>query len=147
MSFGGCSRPTELERPAAALCCGGELANLVQIPSVSSAAQMLARAIESGGKPSELKARALSQVTSAWDHKLVSLLIPGNDATEKLIEDFPCLMPVSWLCRRLRDSQFAADWKTEFERRTGIATGHQISPVALGIQAFNERIAQRIHKD
>ena len=142
------SKPiSELERPAAALCCGGELANLVQIPSVSSAAQMLARAIESGGKPSELKARALSQVTSAWDHKLVSLLIPGNDATEKLIEDFPCLMPVSWLCRRLRDSQFAADWKTEFERRTGIATGHQISPVALGIQAFNERIAQRIHKD
>ena len=136
----------ELERPVAALCCGGELANLVEIPSTSSTAQMVARAVKSGCKPSELKAAALSQMTSSWDHKLVSLLIPGNDATQKLIEDYPCLMPISWLCRRLRDSQFAADWKTEFERRTGIATGHQISPVALAIQVFNERIAQRIHK-
>lgn len=138
---------SELERPAAALCCGGELANLVQIPSIPSAAQMVARAIKSGGKPTDLKPVALSEMTGSWDHKLASLLIPGNDATQKLIEDYPCLMPVSWLCRRLRDSQFAADWKTEFDRRTGIATSHKISPVQLAIQVFNERIAQRIHKD
>jgi len=137
----------ELERPVAALSCGGELANLVEVPPTPSTTQMVARAVKFGCKASELKPRALTEMTSSWDPKLASLLISGDAATQKLIEDYSCLMPISWLCRRLRDSQFSADWKTEFERRTGISTGHQISPVELAIQVFNERIAQRIRED
>ena len=145
-SFAAGKPLTELDPAAAALCCAGELASLVVVPPSRNTCEMVQRAIATGRKPAALAAKSLDQIAKSWDAPIVSLFIPEDDNIAKIIQSYPSLFPLSSLCRRLRDSEFAEIGGSDIERLTGIPATHAISPRELGVQAFNERIAQRIYQ-
>jgi len=56
------------------------------------------------------------------------------------------LLPLSWLCLRLQESQGASGWEAELQSKTGLAADHELTPGELAAQVFLERQAQRVYQ-
>lgn len=128
----------------AAICCGAEIADKVLLPPLESVRQMVLQATERGRKRSALVAVPLTEIAAEWKEKILSTLIPTNTGPQEIIKRFPPLFPLSWLCSRLQESQGSPGWSQEFKLKTGIPASQSCEPGKIAMQAFNERIAQRV---
>ncbi|MGO8928275.1 MAG: GTPase-associated system all-helical protein GASH [Limisphaerales bacterium] len=133
----------DLEPGELSFCCGAELANLVMPPPTRSSSQMVRRAIRDHCKTNGGLEMSLKKLAVAWRGDLLPLLAPDEGVVKQLVQTHPPLLPISWLCNRLRESGGAAGWGEEFAVKTGIPDGRQLSLEDWGVQIFNERIAQR----
>ncbi len=131
----------------AALCCGAELADRVITPPLNNIRQMVLQAIDKKRKKSELSAQPLEKMVGQWDDKTWNLLAPSDTGLGQLTQDFPAVLPLSWLCLRLSQSQGAPGWNEEFKLKTGLDPARTYTPAELALQAFNERVAQRIYSE
>jgi hypothetical protein len=86
--------------------------------------------------------RAFEKIIAETDSAAWGLLIP-QDGAASLGNDYPAIFPLTWLCRRLQDSQGATGWAQEFEAKTRLDPAEKLDPNAIAVQAFRERIAQR----
>lgn len=137
----------DLKPGEAALRCGTELANLVMIPATDSARQMVRRAVEEGRGEAGQSEIPVEGIIQQWTAKMLELLAPNEGSEAWLPDQYPALLPLSWLCRRLRESRNKSACATEFESRTGVSAKHSSSAGDWGVQVFNERVAQRFYKD
>ena len=129
---------------AAVLSCGAELGNLCLLPAMASAEAMVRRAYEDGRKPSELRKKSLQDIAAAWKGHILSLLVADDDA-RSLAREHPPIFPLSWLCDRLLASQGISNWAEEFEQKTSVSSSQARAPVDWAVQAFRERLAQRLY--
>lgn len=136
-----------LDPGVAALCCGGELANLVLIPPLESTREMVRRETERGKKTPALLVKSLEQFSLQWEDPILALLAPDDGPAQQLVRGYPALLPLSWQCVRLRESNRSTGWIEEFQRKTSISPKQARGPADWAVQAFNERVSQRIYAE
>ena len=136
-------RVSTLKLGAAPICCGGELANIAIQPPLASIRHMVCRAVEEGRKARDLGDRSLEEMVLDWDDKVLRVLAAVESKTDSLISAYPPLFPLSWLCKRLCESQVRSGWKEEFESKTGFSPTEKRPLAEWAVQVFNERSAQR----
>jgi hypothetical protein len=137
-------RVSTLKPGAAAICCGGELANIATQPPLASIRHMVCRAVEEGRKARDLAERSVEEMVPDWDDKILRVLAAGEPKIDSLISAYPPLFPLSWLCKRLRESQVRSGWKEEFESKTGFLSTDKHVTAEWAVQVFCERSAQRL---
>jgi hypothetical protein len=130
---------------AISLCCGAELANLVVIPPTRSSRDMVRRVIRDHRKKTSPREITLIQFAADWKDQLLPLLASNDGTMKKLVQTYPAIFPLSWICSRLIESQGTATWGDELNTKTGIPEVRELSFEDWGIQVFNERIAQRTY--
>lgn len=135
----------KLDHGAVALCCGGEIANLVITPPAQSSREMVKRSIRDTIPQASSTQVTLKKLMAASGTKPLGLLSSDAPAAKKAIQRFPSLFPISWVCNRLRESEGVGDWGKEFTGKTGVADNRQMLLEEWGVQVFNERIAQRVY--
>ncbi|MEN6449163.1 MAG: GTPase-associated system all-helical protein GASH [Thermoguttaceae bacterium] len=140
-------RVSVLKPAVAAVCCGGELANIAIQPPLASIRHMVYRAVEEGRKAKDLAERSVEDMVPDWDENVLRVLAPGESRIESLISAHPSLLPLSWLCKRLSDSQVGSGWKEEFELKTGFSPTEKRPTADWAAQVFHERSAQRLLAD
>jgi hypothetical protein len=137
-------RASALKPGAAAICCGGELANIAIQPPLASIRHMVCRAIEEGRKAKDLAERSIEEMAPDWDDKILRVLAAVEPKIGSLISTYPPLFPLSWLCKRLCESQVRSGWKEEFESKTGFSSTDKRPTSEWAVQVFYERSAQRL---
>jgi hypothetical protein len=137
----------EVSAGAAAMCCGVELAERTVLPPLVSTRYMVRRAVEDGRKKGQLSAKTLVDVVAEWTTPIAGILAPKGNVSEEIASEYPWLLPLSWLSSRLMESGIRSGWESEFELKTGVPASTSLSPCDWAVQAFNERIAQRIIDD
>jgi hypothetical protein len=135
----------DLEPGAISLCCGAELANLVVTPPTRSSRQMVSRVIRDHRKKNTAPQISLKQLAADWKPELWALLTPNEGKLKTMIQTYPVLFPLSWICIRLHESQGTSVWGEELNKKTGIPEKRELSFEDWGIQVFNERITQRTY--
>jgi hypothetical protein len=130
---------------AAAFCCGLELAKRAILPPASSSVGLVKRAVEAGRKPTTLSAVSLQDAAAIWvtSDAMIEGLCPVGGSSDETIADYPALLPISWVCRQLRESKDATKLGKEVAAHTGIAVSHKHDPASWGAQVFREAILQR----
>lgn len=130
----------DLQPGAAAICSGGELGDLTSVAPAPDNIRHLARqAVERARDPESLKPVQLSSLVSEWTDVMIDVLAdPEYDGS---LDEYAVLTPLSWLCRRLKDSGLSHGWETEFEQKTGWSAAAEWGPGDLAVQVFNEQIA------
>ena len=137
-------RVSALKPAVAAVCCGGELANIAIQPPLAGIRHMVYRAVEEGRKAKDLAERSVEDMVPDWDENVLGVLATGESHIESLISAYPSLLPLSWLCKRLCDSQVGSGWKEEFESKTGCSPSEKRPTADWAAQVFYERSAQRL---
>ncbi len=72
--------------------------------------------------------------------------MPSEEHVSKFVRSSRMLLPLSWLCLRLEESQGANGWEAELQSMTGLASDHEMKPGELAAQVFLERQAQRVYQ-
>ncbi|SIN69837.1 hypothetical protein SAMN05444166_0210 [Singulisphaera sp. GP187] len=133
-----------LPADVAALVCGVEVGGRVLLPPHSGLIEMVADAATRGRKKTEVAAKALAIIASAWEEPARKLLDPQDPESRNFALEFPALLPLSWLSIRMVESRGAASWEVEFEQKTAISPSNAVVIPGLAKQAFRERVAQRL---
>ena len=129
----------------AALCCGTELADLVKLPPLNGMRQMVLDALVRNQGRENLKELSLSEASTQWTHNAMGTLVPREPTGLTLAKQSPPLVPLSWLCSRLLESGTVSGWQEEFRLKTDLTSTESYSPETIALQAFSERIAQRVY--
>jgi hypothetical protein len=129
----------------AALRAGVELADTVLTPPLPNTRFLLRRVLSTGRVTADLVQRPLRGLISEWDKVASADLVPDNPKTVELVRANPAILPLSWLCLRIAETD--SNSLSDFKKATGWDPATKTTPATLAFQAFNERIAQRIHKD
>lgn len=127
----------------AALCCGLEIADLVSVPPLEGARQMVADAASKNRKRTGLKKITLAEVMGKLSHESKQGILPIDRIVRKLAQRYASLFPISWVCLRINDSGSPTGWEEEFRNKVGFAATESYSPEEIAGQVFSERIAQR----
>ncbi len=139
----------DIESPvAAAFCCGLELPQRAILPPPPSARAMIKRAVEPSRKPATLRAISLHDAAAKWvtPEALIPALCPASQQSDEVIASYPAILPVSWVCRQLRESRDVSKLGNEVASHTGIPLNHKHVPSGWGAQVFAEAILQRALK-
>lgn len=130
---------TILEPGARAIAAGVELADLVMIPPPSNVEHFLSAVL-----PNSEEALSVRTLKESWSLPILKLFSSPGASMTAHVADHPSLFPLWWLTHRLIESGGAPGWEHEFEAKTSIAAG-EVKPIAKwALQAFRERIAQRL---
>jgi hypothetical protein len=129
----------------AAFCCGLELARHAIVPPPASLVGMVKRAVETGRKPAALGPVAMQDAAAIWitSDAMIHGLCPQGGSSDETISDLPALLPVSWVCRQLREFKDATKLGKEVAAHTGIPLNQKLDPASWGAQVFREAILQR----
>jgi hypothetical protein len=128
---------------AAALSAAVELVDKALMPPVASLTHLVQRAVARGRGPRDLSDRSLRDLVKDWSAPFWALLAHAGAVPESLYTSGQ-LLPLTWLCRRLRESDGKADWTREFEARTGIGVDRPAAIAEWSHQIQVERVAQRL---
>ena len=131
---------SKLQPAVAAFGAGRELAQRSLIPPSQAAAAMIERIVGSDRKPATLAPSALQDIAAKWTSSARDSFVSADGEASSAISRCPSLFPVSWACRRLRDS---GDLGKDFASVTGITADVSISPAEWGAQVFREAILLR----
>jgi hypothetical protein len=131
---------SELQPGVAAFAAGRELAQRSLIPPSQAAAAMIDRVVGSGRKPRTLAPVALQDIATKWTSSARDSFVPADEKASSVVSRCPSLFPVSWACRRLRDS---GDLGKDFASMTGITAEISVPPAEWGAQVFREAILLR----
>ncbi len=138
-------KPLSTLRPfEAALCCGVELGDLVRIPSLEGVRQMVKDAVTKNRNKKGLQKASLSNLIGQWTSTEKHYLVPKETESLNIVNQFPSLLPLTWICSRLINSGTTTGWEEEFEIKTGFSATENFDCETISVQVFNERIAQRI---
>lgn len=132
----------DLPPTVAAFCCGGELGKLALAPAPDNIRHMARHAVERMRDPADIRAQELRVIATNWTDPMLELLADSD--FNGTLDDYAVLMPISWLCQRLKDSGLASGWDAEYERKTGLSASAEWRPGDLAVQVFNEQIAHRL---
>lgn len=135
----------DIESPVvAAFCCGLELAQRAILPPPPSAINMIKRAVETDREPATLIAVSLHDAAEKWiKDSLIPALCPVDAQSDDVIASYPTILPVSWVCRQLREFKDVSKLGREVASYTGIPIKHKHAPANWGAQVFAEAILQR----
>lgn len=89
-------------------------------------------------------AKSLKTVICAWPPEIIAALSPEDDGVSESAQTFPKVLPLTWIAIRVAQSGVVVGWEQEFEAKTGLSTGHKLTPEALAEQVFAERTAHRL---
>jgi hypothetical protein len=131
---------SKLQPAVAAFAAGRELARLSLIPPSQAVTAMIERIVGSERKPATLASAALQDIATKWPSAARDSFVPADEKASTAISRCPSLFPVSWACRRLRDS---GDLGKDFALTTGITADVSLSPAGWGAQVFREAILLR----
>jgi hypothetical protein len=138
----------DLEPPAAAFCSGVELAQRALLPPSPSSIAMIKRAVELGRGTTTLVSISFQAAAKHWSQPMLTALSPVDGSTADAIVLYPALLPLSWACRRLRESRGAGQkLGKNFTVFTGLPASHSYPAADWGAQVFRERILQRMLAD
>jgi hypothetical protein len=127
------------------VCCGAELADLVQLPPLPRMRHIVKRVLVGNRSKDDLAPLSLKDATKAWEVASVSALNSSDQKIVSLIRQNPSLFPLSWSCLRFAESSGKTAWVSELKKLCGWDPDQKLSPTAFAFQAFNERIAQRLY--
>lgn len=142
----GLDQPLSALKPGtAAVCCGVEVADRLVVPPLASVRQMVAHGTDKNRTSDDTSAKSLEELVGQWEREVAGLLMPADTELQRDVRRHPALLPLSWLSLRLHEGNHAAGWNQEFEMKTGAALSDTHKPAELAVQAFNERVAQRLY--
>lgn len=129
----------------AAMAIGVELADRIAPPATIGMTELVTQAAVRDRTAAQLRAKPLGKIVSEIGEQGRKLLLPSAEHVRKFARTTGMLLPLSWLCVRLEESQGASGWEAELQAKTGLASDHQMTPGELAAQAFAERQAQRVY--
>ena len=133
---------------SAAIQAGLDVANLTILPPLQSMVDIIKRAVENNRKTQSITAKPFVELVNIRDYDSWILLAEHDDFMRNIVNNFPCLLPLTWLGTRIKESKgIPADFKTEFENRTGISTSLQFTPTDIANQIFREQITRLTYKN
>ena len=135
---------SDMPMSVGALRAGVDLANTVLMPPLPNTRFLLQRVLATGRKPTDMVKRPLSDWMAGWDKALAGDLLPDNPKTLEFVRANPAVMPIAWAC--LRISEVDAQAVTGFMKATGWDPATKMTPLAVALQVFDERVAQRYHE-
>jgi GTPase-associated system helical domain len=136
----------DLKPSEAAICCGVEVADIVLPPPIDSIPSMAMQAIVKGRKKADLVTKPFNEMVREWREGIAELLAPSDGDLMEMVRGYPAILPLSWLCLRLSESEGTSEWEKEFEKKTGISPSLHYEPTRVAVQALNERVSQRIYR-
>jgi hypothetical protein len=148
-AFNGVSRTTgkgfaEMTVGQAALCAGLELANLVMPPPLPNTKLLTRRVIMAGRAPKSLEEQPLRDMTAQWDSAVAAATVSENPKTAEFTQQNPAIFSLTWICHRICDGSMPS--AAETKKATLWDMAFKAHPELLARQAFDERIAQRLHE-
>jgi hypothetical protein len=130
----------------AATAIGCELADRITPPATAGLGEMVAQAAVRDRTAPQIKPKPLDKIIAELGEPGRKLLLPVVDHVRKLARATGTLLPLTWLCIRLEESNGAAGWEAEFLSATGVKSDHELTPDALTGQVFAERQAQHVYR-
>ena len=135
---------TELDLGKAALLVGGELADLVLLPPLSTTKLLTRRLLATGRKPTTLNAQPLKELVANWDSDAAEAILSTNQKVAEFVRLNPAIFPVTWACLRIKET--GSPPLGEFKKMTGWDPAGEFTASGLAQQAFDERIALRFYE-
>jgi hypothetical protein len=134
-------------KPAiAAAYCGVEMADRATVPVLSSIREMVVQATTKHRPSTEIEPKTLEELIGDWDAQVSALIVPQNATVRDLVRNYPSLLPLSWLCWRLNETNHSPGWNADFEARSSVRLSGLYAPADLAVQVFNERAAQKFYE-
>jgi hypothetical protein len=139
-----CANRTFSDLPAGAgsLIAGLEIGDRVITPCGANIFNSVNRAMDAIKDVD--KEMSLVQLVGQWDASCLALLAPKDLETQKLLREYPALLPLSWVTIRLVESKGTAEWSKELLAVSGVKPDLKLSSRKLAAQVLRERIAQRV---
>lgn len=137
----------ELSPGIIAMCCGIEVADKIKPPAPERLRQLIVQAVSAASGATEVSNLSLVDAVGQWQEQHIRQLHPTDSKVAGAAREFPVLLPLTWLCTRLRESRGASGWPQEFELRTGLPTTTNYALPQIALQIFNERLAQKTFQD
>jgi hypothetical protein len=130
----------------AATAIGSELADRIAPPATVGLTELVTQAAVRDRTATQLKAKPIGKIVADLGEAGRKLLVPSAEHVSRFVRSSGMLLPLSWLCLRLEDSQGASGWEAELQSKTGLASDHVMTPGELAAQVFLERQAQRVYQ-
>jgi GTPase-associated system helical domain len=137
-------RISELPINVAALIGAVEVSDCVILPPHQGTMAMLWDAVSDSRPKTDLAKRALKNSIADWDATSVDLFLQDSEEYKDYITNSAAAFPLSWICLRLKESDYATTWDQEFEKKSGISSNYSLNAKLLLSQVFHERIALRM---
>lgn len=129
----------------AAAAIGREVADRVKPPSTLGLSELVAQAAVRDRTPFQAKPKTLEKIVRDLGVGR-TLLLPDSESVKRLVRESPPILPLTWLCMRLEESQGASGWEAELAAKTGLVADRELSPSDLAAQVYLERQAQRVYQ-
>lgn len=140
-------RPIRQAAPfLAAAAIGCEVADRVVPPATAGLSELVAQAAARDRTSAQTKAKTLDKIVTDLGGDGWALLLPRSDSVTRLVRVAPPILPLTWLCMRLKESNGASGWDEESKSKTGLTSDRELTPSALADQVFVERQAQRMYQ-
>jgi len=130
----------------AATAIGRELADRVAPPATVGLNELVTQAALRDRPAAQVKAKPIDRIVAELGEAGRKLLVPGAEHVRKFARETGMLLPMSWLCVRLEESQGASGWEAELLSNTALASDRELAPGELAAQFFAERQAQRVYQ-
>lgn len=124
----------DLSAGDAAIAAAADLANLMLLPPIPAASDLLRATVETKPRLS------LTNLIAQASLKALSLLEPSNLKVKSLVRQRPSLLPLTWLAGRLIESD-RSPWEAEFEKVTQLAPASEHPTSVWAEQFLAERVA------
>ena len=130
----------------AATAIGCELADRITPPATAGLGELVAQAAVRDKTATQIKPKPIAKIVADLGEPGRKLLLPVADHVRRFARATGTLLPLTWLCIRLEESDGAAGWEPEFLSATGVKSDHELTPDTLAGQVFAERQAQQVFR-
>ena len=105
----------------------------------------ISQVVNKNRKNKDLKVKKLFNIFELFTDVTLDSFSSLNSQNLVLINEFPIVFPISWVCIRLAEGANLNDLKREFEQKTLLSLAEAYSPETIGKQIFFEMISQNIY--
>lgn len=130
----------------AATAIGCEIADRVAPPATVGLNELVAQAAVRDRTAAQSKAKSIDKIVAELGDTGRRLLLPDAEHVRKFAQRTGALLPLTWLCMRLEESQGVSGWEAELQSKTGLTAERELTPNELAAQVFAERQAQRVYQ-
>jgi hypothetical protein len=133
----------EMQIGGSVICAGAELANLSLLPALPNLRQLVRRVVRANRNVADLADRSLKDYANHWKDGVEKAFNIKGDVAD-FVKLNPSIFPISWSCLRIADDAGSA-WLSELKKVSGWDPNVKLAPETYALQAFNERVAQRVY--
>lgn len=126
------------------ICAGAELAGLCLLPALPNLRQLVRRVVRTNRDPADLSQRSFKDYVNQWKDGVEKAFNIKGDVAD-FVRLNPTVFPLSWSCLRIADDA-GSGWLSELKKVSGWDPNVKLAPESYAIQAFNERVAQRVYE-